>query len=164
MKDYLSSSDKDEIIAILHLMSSAQRLIDNKTLEKDEISNLKRSFTFARKSIESVSKRLNKDARRAFDNSFKNSRVMIDLYGNAMKYGKRKQNEIDAAYEENKEYFKLVELILHYQCCECTKKCNECEIYREFEEQCIPEFDGVKHIGNCKYSYEVIEIVPNKNR
>lgn len=155
MKDYLSSPERDELISLMHLTSDAARLIDHNTLDKNEVSNLKRCLTYGKKVVNSVRERLNPTAQKGFDKTARKSKVLLDLYGNTEIYSKKKLSDITKSYEENRDYYKLVELILHYNCRNCEKKCCDCEIYPEFVEHCIPEFTGVKHAGKCQYSYKI---------
>lgn len=92
--------------------------------------------------------------KKALSKDAKNSRVYLDIYNATEEFARKKRSEINAAYEENKDYYKLVELILYYNCKNCKRHCSDCEIYKEFEEHCIPEFSGAKNTGNCRYSYE----------
>ena len=154
MKDYLNSDERKELITILHLMSSAQHLIDGNTLTNVEKGNMRRGFSFTKNAIESLKERLNETAQKAFAKDAKKSTVYVDIYGAREEFAKKKKTEIDAAYEENKDYYRLVELILYYNCRNCEKHCTECEIYKEFEEHCIPEFSGAKNTGECRYSYK----------
>ena len=154
MKDYLNSEERKEVMAILHLISEGQYLIDGNTLTNVEKGNIKRGFSFTKKAIESLQCRLNEDAKKALSKDAKNYRVYLDIYNATEEFARKKRSEINAAYEENKDYYKLVELILYYNCKNCKRHCTECEIYKEFEEHCIPEFSGAKNTGNCRYSYE----------
>jgi hypothetical protein len=153
MKDYLNTEERKQIISSLHLMTEAMMLVDGNTLNKDEKANLKRGFTFIKKSVESIQERLNPSAKKALTKDAKRSRVYLDIYNATEEYAKKKQSACEAAYEENKDYFKLVELILFYNCSNCQRNCNDCEVYKEFEERCIPEFSGEEDMGNCKYAY-----------
>ena len=154
MKDYLNTEERKQLISILHLMSASERLLEGKTFSKSEKGNLKRGFTFTSKAIESLRERLNQTAKDMLLKDIKKSKVYLDIYNATEDYARKKKSDIDAAYEENKDYYRLVELILYYNCRNCEKHCTECEIYKEFEEHHIPEFGGVKNSGNCRYSYE----------
>lgn len=154
MKDYLNTEERKQLISILHLMSASERLLEGKTFSKSEKGNLKRGFTFTSKAIESLRDRLNDTAKEMFLKDFKKSKIYIDIYNATEEYVRKKSCDIEAAYEKNKEYYKLVELILHYNCRNCSKHCTDCEIYKEFEERSIPEFQGATNSGECKYSYE----------
>lgn len=157
MKDYLNNEERKQIIAALHLMDNSLFLIEGNALSSQEKGNLKRGVTFAKKATDSVKDRLNPEARKSLDKDVVKSKVYIDICRATEEYAKKKQTDISAAYEENRDYYKLVELIMYYNCSNCTRGCSNCEIYKEFERHCIPDFDGAKHIGNCRYSYEVIE-------
>lgn len=157
MKDYLNSDERKQVISALHLMTESIMLLEGNALSSIEKGNLKRGFTFTKKAIESIRERLNPSAKKSLSKDAKNSRVYLDIYRATEEYSKKKKSDIDAAYEENKDYYKLVELILYYQCSNCTRKCTECEIYTEFEERCIPEFSGLEHSGECRYSYKVVK-------
>nr|WP_278046231.1 DUF5651 domain-containing protein [Clostridium saccharoperbutylacetonicum] len=116
-------------------------------------------MTWLDKSISSVTTRLNEKAKKAFDKSksgvsfYLGSNIEIEVYR------KRRSADIDAAYEENKEYFKLIELIMHYNCQNCKMDCHECLFYSEFEKNYIPEFTGKE--PNCKYAYRTIDLKGN---
>ena len=66
---------------------------------------------------------------------------------------KKKSAELDAVYEENKEYYDLVELTMDGCCKNCTRQGSQCDLCKHFDEQSVPEFDDSKDYGNCKYSY-----------
>ena len=154
MKDYLNSEERKEVMTILHLISEGQYLIDGNTLTNAEKGDIRRGFSFTKKAIESLKNRLNEDAKKSLSKDARKSRVYLDVCSATEEYARKKRSEIDAAYEENKDYYRLVELILYYNCKNCKKHCTECEIYKEFEEHRIPEFSGAKNTGNCRYSYE----------
>ena len=50
-----------------------------------------------------------------------------------------------------------VELIFDNCCKNCNRNGSECDIYKEFEKQCIYEFDGTDKCTNCKYAYKTDE-------
>ena len=80
----------------------------------------------------------------------------MDLYSSQV-WSKKKNNDIKSSYDENKEYFNLVELIFHYNCRGCTR-CDyqNCDFYKEFEENCIPELVDTQ-VGKCKYYYKELK-------
>lgn len=158
MKDYLSSSDRLTLIGFLKLVEGSEKFTKGNLLTNKEKGDLKRGCTNIVNSIMSLLKRLNPDAIKAFNRSIKDVDVFATSKSELAIYQKRKSSEIEASYEENKEYFKLVELILHYNCRDCKKHCTECEIYKEFEAQAIPEFDGVIPLDNCKYAYRNTDV------
>lgn len=116
-------------------------------------------MTWLDKSIGSVTTRLNEKAKKAFDKSKIGVAFYLGSNTEIEVYRKRRSADIDAAYEENKEYFKLVELIMHYICQDCQKDCHECLIYSEFEKNYIPEFIGKE--PNCKYAYRSTDVERN---
>lgn len=157
MKDYLSSTDRDLFVCFLHMLNNAEHITEKKnTYTKEEITNMKKAITWGKKAMESVILRQNPTARKTLGNMITSTKAFLDYDSLTQVYAKRKMSQIDAAYEENKEYYKLVELILHYQCRECTRCHSNCEIYHEFEEQMIPNFDGSIPFGECKYSYKLV--------
>lgn len=171
MKDYLSNKERGSIIAMLKIADRMEEFIEGNLFTKEEKSDLKRAITYMCKPIigkikdgkvekednKGVLRRLNKSAINAFNRSVENSRVFISDKSEIDTYVQRRKAELTAAYEENKDYFKLVELILHENCKECNKCGSECPFYKEFEDKSIPEFDGTENLGNCKYSYREIK-------
>jgi hypothetical protein len=156
MKDYLNSDESLQLMAFQKVIEISKKFIDGNLMSKEEKTNLKKSATYLDKSITSVKNRLNNKAKEAFERSQVGAGFHICSNTEIEVYRKRRSSEIDAAYEENKEYFKLVELIMHYICRDCKKDCHECLIYDHFEENCIPEFIGREL--NCKYAYRSDDI------
>lgn len=154
MKDYLNTTERENLITIIHLASNIECCLEGNALNKQEIGNLKRSGTFAMKAVTSVLDRINETAVKTFRRSAKNSKITLDTYGDREINFKKKAFEYAAKYDENKEYYKLVELIFDNNCKNCTKQGCECDIYREFEEQHIFEFDGTDKCTNCRYSFK----------
>lgn len=157
MKDYLNNTERLTLISAIKNSEQLKELSNNKNLfTNKEKGDLKRASTYIYKVVASVLQRLNKEAIKTFNKAVLNTKVFISSNSDIKIYEKRKSADLEAAYEENKEYFKLVELILFYNCANCTKNGSECDFYKEFENQCVPEFDEVVNNGNCKYSYQVI--------
>ncbi|UYZ36773.1 DUF5651 domain-containing protein [Clostridium beijerinckii] len=151
MKDYLNSNESLQLMAFQKVIEISKKFIDGNLMSKEEKTNLKKAVTYLDKSITSVKSRLNDKAKKAFERSQIGAGFHICSNTEIEVYRKRRSSEIDAAYEENKEYFKLVGLTMHYSCRGCKKDCHECLIYDHFEENYIPEFIG-KEL-NCKYAY-----------
>lgn len=157
MKDYLSSSERDLFVCFIHMLNNAEIITANvNTYTKEEITNMKKAVTWGKKAMESVICRQNQSSRKALGNMITKTKAFLDYSSLTEIYAKRKMAEIDAAYEDNKEYYRLVELILHYNCRECTGCHSNCEFYKEFEKQMIPNFDGTIQFGECKYSFTPI--------
>ena len=169
MRDYLNNRERSLIVAMLKMADNMEEFLNGSLFNKDEKSDIKRSITYMCKAIvgkvedgkpiidkkHGVLNRLNQSAIKAFDRSVKNSRVFISDKSEIETYIKRRKADLNAAYEENRDYFKLVELIISDNCKGCKKCGTNCPFYHEFEEKCIPEFDGVKKFDNCKYAYEL---------
>lgn len=153
MKDYLNTTERENLIRIVHLASDIEMCLEGNALNKKEIGNLKRAGTFAMKAVTSVLGRINPTAVKTFQRSAKGSKIQLDTYGDREIDFKKRESDYKAAYEQNKDYFKLVELMLDINCKNCTKQGCECDIYKEFEEQNIFEFDGMDKCQNCRFAY-----------
>ena len=156
MKTYMSSQERLTIVSLKKNNEQAKVLLKGSLLDKKEAGDLKRGLTYIDKVTDKVIERLDKDATKTFNNTVKDTQVYIMSNYDISKYVKKKTATLKSAYEDNKEYFKLVELIMHYNCNNCNKCYKDCEIYNEFEEQCIPELNGDK--ANCKYAYSLEEL------
>ena len=156
MKTYLSSQERLTIVSLKKNNEQAKVLLKGSLLDKKEAGDLKRGLTYIDKVTDKVINRLDKDALKTFNNTLKDTQVYIMSNYDINKYVKKKEATLKSAYEDNKEYFKLVELIMHYNCNNCNKCYKDCEIYNEFEKQCIPELSGEK--SNCKYAYNLEEL------
>lgn len=154
MKDYLNSKERLMILSLIKVAEQSNDLLNSSLMTKDEQSNLKRGITFTMKAAKGIIERLNKSALKTFINTLNNSQVYIGSKFDIDTYAKKKVADIEAAYEENKEYFRLIELILFYNCQDCQKDCKECLFYEEFENNCIPEFSTKEQIGKCRYAYK----------
>lgn len=80
--------------------------------------------------------------------------MSLDTYGDRQLDLKKRTSEYEAAYEENKDYFKLVELIFDTRGKDCKRNGAKCDVYKEFEKQHILEFDGTDKCTNCRFSYK----------
>lgn len=156
MKDYLNTQERENFVRLTHYASDLQRTIECNALTSREKGDLKRAFTYTFKTLESVVNRINEDSRKAYQRSAKNSRTILDNYGDMEINQKFKSANIEDTYEKNKEYYALVEIIFSTCCYNCKNNGATCEIYKEFENQNIPEFDGTDKCTNCKYSWGAI--------
>ena len=156
MKTYMSSQERLTIVSLIKNAEQAKVLLRGSLLDAKETKNLKTGLTYIKNVVDKVISRLDKDATKTFNNTVKDTQVYIMSNYDISKYVKKKTATLKSAYEDNKEYFKLVELIMHYNCNNCNKCYKDCEIYNEFEEQCIPELNGDK--ANCKYAYSLEEL------
>lgn len=153
MKDYLNTKEKENMIRLAHFASDLERTLENNTLDKKEKGDLKRAFTYTTKTLKSVLERLNDSALRNYQKTAQSSRMHLDLYGDMEFQFKKKSTDYLASYEENKEYYKLIELIFDYNCRNCERDGSKCEICKEFQTQNVYEFDGTEKCTNCKYSW-----------
>ena len=157
MKDYLSSTERLALVAILKNAEQLLTFTDGDLFTNKEKGDLKRAHTLTYKTVASMLIRVNKTAFKAFEKAANNTKVYVSSNADIDIYKKKKSAEIEASYEENKEYFELVELIMFYNCENCTMCGKDCLFYKAFEENAIPEFDGAEHNKNCKYSYKGVE-------
>lgn len=154
MKDYLNTIERENLIRLVHLASDVERCLEGNTLTNKEKGNLKRAASFAMNTVTSVLERINPTARTTFQRSTKGSKMTLDTYGDKEINLKKKISDYTTAYEENEDYYKLVELIFDNCCKNCKHDGSKCDIYKEFEEQCIYEFDGTDKCTNCRYAYK----------
>ena len=132
-------------------IDNIENMLHSNNLTKEKSKALKTAKTWGLKAFNSKVDRLNDSALKTFWNSLKNSYINIQDKFAIDIYQKKLSSSLNDCYEKNRDYYKLVELLMHYNCRNCTKKCSTCEIYAEFEEHCIPE-PGTD-LGNCRYAY-----------
>jgi hypothetical protein len=163
MKDYLNITERENLIRIVHLASDAERCLEGNALSKEEIGNLKRAGTFAMKAVTSVLNRINPTALKTFKRSAKGSKISLDTYGDREIDLRKRESDYKAAYEENKYYFKLIELIFDNNCKDCTRKGCDCDIYKEFEINNVPVLDQEDACQNCKFAFRS-DFIENSRR
>ena len=151
MKDYLSSSERLKFLAYLQIAEMSKDFINGNLLNTKEKGDIKRAMTYLSKTVESVLKRMNRDARLGFVKTLKSNRLYVASQSELDVFVKSRTSRIDKTYEENKDYMKLVELIMYYNCGNCKNCGSDCEFYKEFEANCIPELGD--NLDNCKYAY-----------
>ena len=153
MKNYLNGSEKLKVLAFLKIVEMSEDFIEGNLLDSKEKGDIKRSMTYLSKTVLKVLERLNPEAKKSFKRTVQNYNVYCASKSELDIFVKKRCSEIDKAYEENKDYMKLVENIMYYNCNGCTKCATECEFYKEFEKNHIPELEeGDKP---CKYSYNL---------
>lgn len=159
MKDYLNSNEKDQFITFLKAIDHAaiieQEWGERGNLTKEELKALRNVITWSRKVATSIVDRQNISAKRTIAKTLQSSYLILDYKSSLTELLRKRNSDINAGYEANKDYFSLVELLMHYNCRGCTKKCTDCEIYKEFELKNIPEMAEEADCGNCKYSYQL---------
>ena len=156
MKDYMGELERERYCMFLVALKIAGELLECSLFSKEEKSNLKRCITWGRKVNLLEEGRLNKSASKTLLNMMNNGHITyMDKYGSQL-WDKKKSANIKDKYEENKEYFELVEMIFHYNCRGC-QKCDykTCDFYKVFEQHMIPEMQ-VNEPGKCKFFYEEI--------
>ncbi|MDP4147531.1 MAG: DUF5651 domain-containing protein [Bacillota bacterium] len=164
IKDHLSSSERDEVILISKMIDKIDiivskpqdskyktKKVSDKNYTKDELKNLRTAKTLMFKAIESLYLRLNDTALRTLSKASKDTGVLLTNKFAINQYTKRIESDIAAGYENNKDYFDLVEVALDTACRDCTKCANDCSLYKYMEEHYIADLDF--KINNCKYAY-----------
>ena len=157
MKDYLGELERERYCMFLVALKIAGELLESNLFTKEEKTNFKKCISWGKKINLLQEGRLNKSASKTLLNMMNNGHITyMDKYGSEI-WDKKKSANIKAKYEENKEYFELVEILLHYNCRGC-QKCDysNCDIYKVFEEHTIPEMQ-INPIGKCKYYYEELK-------
>ena len=113
MKDYMGELERERYCMFLVLLKVSQELLETNLLSKEEKTNLKKTIAFGQKVNLFKEGRLNKSAAKTLNNVVRNGKVTyMDLYSSEV-WNKKKNHDIKASYDENKEYFNLVELIFH---------------------------------------------------
>ena len=153
MKDYLSSAERLKFLAFIQVADMSKEFTEGNLLTTKEKGDLKRAMTYITKTVTSVLPRLNKDARKAFAKTMQNNKLYMASKSELEVFTKTRQSEIDKAYEVNADYIKLIELIMYYNCSDCKSCGKDCEFYKEFEKNCVPELGD--NLGNCKYAYSL---------
>ena len=139
------------------ILSQARNLIkhfvDGNVMTKEEKTSLKKASTFLKNGLISLNKRLGEKQAKKFVRLNEGSRVIVITNSELEVLQKRKVADLKAAYEDNKEYFGLVEITMDMNCKDCTKHCHECDLYNHFEEQEVIPFYEETDLGNCKFAY-----------
>jgi hypothetical protein len=164
-KDYLNSDEKSTIITLLKTLDAFESIMQGNLFTKEEKTNLKRGITYISKGIlgkevdgkfeGGMLPRLNLSAAKSFNNSLHKLKIFASDQSEIDAYSKRISSKLEEGYEVNKDFFNLVELVMHYNCKECVKCGSDCLFYKFFEDKAIPEFGDVKRGSNCKYSYRL---------
>ncbi|MBE6068833.1 MAG: hypothetical protein E7211_14220 [Clostridium lundense] len=153
LKDYLNKEERVQLLFLKKFIDNIDEMLSSTNLTKEEHKALKTARTWGLKGFNSKAKRLNNNAIKTFWNSVKNAYINVeDRYAVEM-YNQKLSSKLDDCYEMNRDYYKLVELTFYYNCKNCNKCNNDCEIYKEFEERCIPEPTG-EDLENCRYAYK----------
>ena len=159
MKDYLNNIEEKELIVICTAKNLTEHFSKGNLVSKSELGDLRRGASFMVKAIDNILKRLGKKQEDKLRRLARNSKVTVlsDIELDVIK--KRKDAELNAAFEDSKEYFDLVEITMDMNCKNCNKCFKNCELYRHFESQEVIPFMEEVDLGNCKYAYrKIIEV------
>ena len=155
MKDYLNNSETKEMIILVQSRNLVKHFVDGNVMTKEEKADLKRGSTFMKNSLSKMINRLGEEQAKKFVRLNSSSRVVVITDSELEVLQKRKQADLDAAYEDSKEYFDLVEITMDLNCKNCTKCFKDCDLYKHFDQQEVIPFDENEDLGNCKFSYRL---------
>lgn len=153
MKDYLNNIEEKESIVICTAKNLTEHFANGKLLTKGELADMRRGTSFMMKTVESLLKRLDQKYVDKFLRLAKSSKTIVISETELNVIKKRKDAELNAAFEDSKEYFDLVEITMDLNCRNCTKCFKDCDLYRHFDEQQITPFDEYTEVGHCKFAY-----------
>ncbi len=153
MKDYLNNIEEKELIVICTAKNLTDHFAKGNLVSKEELGNLRRGTSFLIKAIDHILKRLDQKYVNKFLRLARSSKVVVVSECELDVIKKRKDSELNAAFEDSKEYFDLVEIAMDLNCRNCTKCFKNCDLYRHFEEQEVVPFNEEVDLGNCKFSY-----------
>ncbi len=155
MKDYLNNAETKEMIILVQTRNLVKHFVDGQVMTKEEKADLKRGSTFMKNSLIKMINRLGEGQAKKFIRLFESSRVVVVTDSELQVLQKRKQADLDTAYEDSKEYFDLVEITMDLNCKNCTKCFKECDLYKHLDINEVIPFDESKDLGNCKFSYKL---------
>ena len=153
MKNYLNNIEEKELIVICTAKNLTEHFAKGNLVSKSELADMRRGTSFMMKTVESLLKRLDQKYVDKFLRLARNSKTIVISETELDVIKKRKDAELNAAFEDSKEYFDLVEISMDLNCRNCTKCFKDCDLYRHFEEQEVIPFNEEIDLGNCKYSY-----------
>jgi hypothetical protein len=159
MRDYLNNKERLSLLFFKKYVDNTENMIRDwskiNNLTKEEHKYLKMALSIGIKAFDSILNRQSSDTLKSFKNSMVSSTINLDDNFAIKLYKKKLNTDLAASYEQNKDYYNLVEIILDQNCKNCTKDHKLCDFCKEFEEHCIPESAevGMGTLPNCKYSY-----------
>ena len=153
MKDYLNNQEEKELIVICTAKNLTEHFAKGNLVSKSELADMRRGTSFMMKTVESLLKRLDQKYVDKFLRLARNSKTIVISETELDVIKKRKDSELNAAFEDSKEYFDLVEISMDLNCRNCTKCFKDCDLYRHFEEQEVIPFNEEIDLGNCKFAY-----------
>ena len=157
MKTYLKNQEVKEALIRTYCRVLVEHFVNGNVMTKEEKTNLKKGGTFIKNTLKSMMQRLGESTAKKYVRLYENSKIVVISDSELKVLSKRKDAELNAAYEDSKEYFDLVEVAMDMNCKDCTKHCENCDLCKHFNDnEVIPFYDGngvEKDLGNCKFSY-----------
>ena len=155
MKNYLNNAETKEMIILVQTRNLVKHFVEGNVMTKEEKTDLKRGSTFMKNSLTKMINRLGEVQQKKFVKLFQSSRVIVVSDSELEIIQKRKVAELNAAYEENKEYYNLVEIAMDMNCKNCTKCFKECDLCKHFDKNEVIPFNEIEDLGNCKFAYRL---------
>lgn len=153
MKDYLNNQELKEMLILNYVRVLVEHFTNGNVMTNEEKANLKRGGTFIKNTLKKMIGRLGEKEAEKFVKKYNDSRVIVITDSELKVLEKRKVADLEAAYEDNKEYFDLVEITMDMNCKNCNKCFKDCDLYKHFEGQEVIPFNEEVDLGNCKFSY-----------
>ena len=153
MKDYLNNAEMQETIVLNTSKNVIRHFVEGNMMTKTEKADLKRAGTYITKTLKSMFDRLADSEGRKYVRKFNSSHVVVLNDSELEVLKKRKSAELEAAYEDNKEYIELASITMDLNCRDCTKDWKMCELHKHFEVNEMIPFNEQWHQDNCKYAY-----------
>ena len=158
MKTYLNNQEVKEALILTYCRVLVEHFVNGNVMTKEEKTNLKKGGTFIKNTLKSMMQRLGESTAKKYVRLYENSKIVVISDSELKVLSKRKDAELNAAYEDSKEYFDLVEIVMDKCCKDCTKHCENCDLCKHFNDnEVIPFYDGNgvdKDLGTCKFSYK----------
>lgn len=162
MKDYLNNSEVKEFVILSQVRNLVKHFVDGNVMSKEEKTNLKKGSTYIKNTLVSTIQRLGEEQAKKFVRLNQSSRVIVISDSELEVLKKRKSAELNAAYEDSKEYYDLVELTMDINCKNCTNSCHNCDLCKHFDKNEVIPFNEEIDQGNCKYAYRESDINGNE--
>lgn len=153
MKDYLNNQEVKELLILNYVKVLVEHFSNGNVMDKEEKTNLKRGGTFIKNTLKKMISRLGEKEAKKFVRLYETSRIVVISDSELEVLSKRKDAELNAAFEDSKEYFDLVEITMDMNCKNCNKCFKDCDLYKHFENQEIIPFNESEDLGNCKFAY-----------
>ena len=155
MKTYLNNQEVKEALILTYCRVLVEHFVNGNVMTKEEKTNLKKGGTFIKNTLKSMMQRLGESTAKKYVRLYENSKIVVISDSELKVLSKRKDAELNAAYEDSKEYFDLVEIVMDKCCRNCKGNWKECDLCKHFNEQEVIPFDEEIDLGTCKYSYKL---------